>query len=292
MIKTCDWCDQPIDRPLKEAKFETIDGSRIYLCVPCSEDAEYCPICGRIGNADWIKEDFVLDRETGEVECIYCYAKRFGVKRVWHATDAWRGHYTFEPIDKRHGIAVECCLVPHDQNDEIIKITLDFLKSHGFQVKALHAATSNIFSRCLTIVAWKDRNLTKKERDMLQRIDSIFVDFYTRGFSILSGETFEIDLKDFKRMLRDSFPRYRYRSEKTRLLKKLKNSLAEKKRRGWSSEIGAGFVITDINDCWLNSDGTITLILFQGDTRHTCHVKELNLRETEELIAWLMRHES
>jgi len=286
MKKTCDWCDQPLGRSLSKSKYRTVSDSVEYLCQSCAEDAEYCPYCGKIGHPDWFHDDFVIDQETGEIQCVQCYAKQFGVRRVWHSTDPWRGHYAFEPIDKRHAIAVECCLVPHDQNEEIVKIVLDFLHEHGFQTKALTGRTSNVFSRNLVIVAWKDRRLNKKEREMLKKIDTLFVDYYTRGFSILSGETFPIDIKWFKRELDSMFPKYSYKSGKSQLLKKLKASLAIKKRKGWSSEIGAGFVAADINDCWLNSDGTITLILF-GDTAHIVKVKQLNLRETEELIKWL-----
>jgi len=202
MKSCCSWCEEETENL---EKYEDISGKTVLLCEECRDYIVYCPECDRVGHSDYSDEDFVFEKETETIICIHCYAKQYGVKRVWHQTDRWRGHYAFEPIDNKHYIAVECCLVPHPDNDRIIQIVTNFLDLHGFKTKILTGLTSNVFSRNLIIVAWKDRKdrkLTKKEKRFLADIDNLFVDYYTRGFSILTGKIYPIDLEAFKKDLR------------------------------------------------------------------------------------------
>jgi len=199
-LAKCDWCEEEFaEKDLTEA-FEVASQEKIWLCQSCREDAEYCSECGSLGHTDWAEQDFVWLEETEEFICINCYAKRFGAKRVWHSTDPWRGHFAFEPLNpKTHMVAVECCLVPHDQNDEIIDLVKKWLELHSFEYHVFGAPTSNVFSACLTIIAWKKngKRLTKKDKEMLEQLDKTFVDYYTRGFSVFTGEIYPIDLEAF-----------------------------------------------------------------------------------------------
>jgi len=194
--KICSWCEEKTKDLLE---YIDIEGNKLLLCENCRGNIIFCGECGRV--TDMYSEDFILE-ETETITCIHCYAKRFGVKRVWHQTDPWRGHFSFEPIDNRHAIAVECSLVPHEENESMINIVKEFLDLAGFKSKVLTGKTSNIFSRNLIIIAWKDKALTKKDRRLLADLNNAFVMHYTRGFSILSGRLYPIDLMAFKEELR------------------------------------------------------------------------------------------
>jgi len=196
----CSWCCEKVPKNKLSVVVEVGSEAKINVCKPCLEDAEYCPECGAVQHSDWKHQDFVWMEEIEEFLCIQCYAKRFGARRVWHSTDRWRGHFTFEPInEKTHAVAVECCLVPHDQNDEIIKLVKNWLELHRFDYHVFGGATSNVFSACLTIIAWRKNGepLRKKDKKMLKQLDETFVDYYTRGFSVFTGETYPIDLEAF-----------------------------------------------------------------------------------------------
>jgi hypothetical protein len=83
---------------------------------------------------------------------------------------------------------------------------------------------------------------------------------------------------------------YRWKSEKTRLLRILRASRAEKIRRGWSRASGAGFISEDIESVKLNEGKTIT-IRFGSGHMQDFKASDLNLREIEELIKWLEKSE-
>jgi len=83
---------------------------------------------------------------------------------------------------------------------------------------------------------------------------------------------------------------YRWKSEKTRLLRILRASRAEKIRQGWSRASGAGFIFEDIESVKLNEDKTITIKFGWGHVQDF-KAGDLNLRETEELIEWLEKSE-
>lgn len=79
---------------------------------------------------------------------------------------------------------------------------------------------------------------------------------------------------------------YKFQSELTLILKRLRVSKSVKEKSGWSKETGAGFILEDIHDITLNEDnihivGRDFLILYNGLT------KDLNLRETIEAIRWI-----
>lgn len=192
------------ERGREYGKLGKNDYGVLYECVKCNPDGEmmdgyeYCDGCNCMIN----KEDMdirALD-EFGNVMCEECYLKEkgFDTEQIYVKTDAWRGHGSNQPANPNTAIAVECCCIGHDQNDDIVKIVEDWLTKHGYNhIRTFHQ-TSNIFSVNLQILAKKDRPLTDDEIAQLKALDDLFVDYYTRGFSIMSGQTFEIDLNEFQ----------------------------------------------------------------------------------------------
>ena len=81
---------------------------------------------------------------------------------------------------------------------------------------------------------------------------------------------------------------YTYQSDRTKLLKMLRASLTMKKKKGWSRDVGAGFIAEDIKSVILNPDKTVTIKSHYGlhhNPRYS--MWSLNLRETEELLRYV-----
>lgn len=78
---------------------------------------------------------------------------------------------------------------------------------------------------------------------------------------------------------------YNYQSEKTELLKALRNSRTLKIKAGWSREVGAGFIKEDIAE--ISKDGKNINITLLNNYTMEVETKDLNLRETEEAIKFL-----
>lgn len=86
---------------------------------------------------------------------------------------------------------------------------------------------------------------------------------------------------------------YKWKSDKTKMLKMLRMSVAIREKNGWtrdSSRIGAGFVEEDISDMSLVSEKPNTILFEFGDGRkQALMTRELNFRETDEAIKFLIR---
>jgi hypothetical protein len=78
------------------------------------------------------------------------------------------------------------------------------------------------------------------------------------------------------------------------MLKVLKMSRTAKIKAGWSREIGAGFINDDIEAVAIKEGKfqTIFIIKFSWGSQSELSVNELNLRETEELIKWVLQKET
>jgi len=120
--------------------------------------------------------------------------------------DAWRGYYTYEPTvdDVKEGtgeeaLLTECNFVGHPDNDEFMKITRKNLRRY-FNIRTRTGRTSNVFSTNVVITASpkSGRTWTPELKAKAKEFDDLFVDYYTRGFSIFSGETYPIDLKGYR----------------------------------------------------------------------------------------------
>jgi len=83
--------------------------------------------------------------------------------------------------------------------------------------------------------------------------------------------------------------KYDFKSEKTRLLKILRMSIRQKKKKGWSENIGVGFIADDLKEVKLDDDKNITLI--SEGFKQTLKVSDLNLRETKELLKFVENEE-
>ncbi len=79
-----------------------------------------------------------------------------------------------------------------------------------------------------------------------------------------------------------------YQSERTKMLKMLRNSQTLKVKNGWSRKVGSGFIVADITDMSLVGDNTI-LFEFGDGHKQALTTGELNLRETDEAIKFLLR---
>ena len=90
-----------------------------------------------------------------------------------------------------------------------------------------------------------------------------------------------------------------FKSPITKALKVLRMSSAFKRKNGWSREVGAGFIKEDIMEAKiveLPHPEMIGLTIngFEITTqgfKTTILVRELNLRETEELLKWFEEYE-
>ena len=80
--------------------------------------------------------------------------------------------------------------------------------------------------------------------------------------------------------------KYEWKNSLSKMLRMLRNSRTLKIKHGWSRD-GAGFIKEDIKEAELLPANTIKIAFYFNhvQTFKTCN---LNLRETEELIKWLI----
>lgn len=71
------------------------------------------------------------------------------------------------------------------------------------------------------------------------------------------------------------------------LVKALRMSLAMKKKSGWSRDVSAGFIAEDIKDSFIaqHEKGSV-FFEFQDARKWVAEIRDLNVRELEELILW------
>jgi len=87
--------------------------------------------------------------------------------------------------------------------------------------------------------------------------------------------------------------KYDFKSENTRLIKSLRMSITGKKKSGWSREVGVGFVKDDIKSIhYLNDYSKKLLIRFNWNAVLLVFIDELNLRETEEALNFLLEQQN
>jgi len=84
---------------------------------------------------------------------------------------------------------------------------------------------------------------------------------------------------------------YNYKNKSTELLKCLNSSRKVKIKKGWSEEVGAGFIAEDIKHVEIAGknkyNNIIIKISFNFGHIQDFEAKDLNLRETEELIKFI-----
>jgi len=78
---------------------------------------------------------------------------------------------------------------------------------------------------------------------------------------------------------------YNFKSDTTELLRKLRASISQREKKGWSRNVGAGFIKEDIKEVTLI--GKKIKIEFNYEHIQTFDVNDLNLREQEELVKYL-----
>ena len=81
---------------------------------------------------------------------------------------------------------------------------------------------------------------------------------------------------------------YNWRDDRTKLLRMLRMSLAMKRKKGWSRDIGCGFIAEDVKDVRLNEDKTVDIVFhWSGDRWSKFSMYSLNLGEAEELLKYV-----
>jgi len=124
------------------------------------------------------------------------------IKKTWKSIDALRGYYGCEipEEDKERAKVIELSYVARnpEDNEKFLKLARELLEKQGFKTSARFLPISNIFAMNVCLIAYKDRPLSKEEKEFLDEFEDDYIDFYTRSFSIFTGETYPIDFEGFK----------------------------------------------------------------------------------------------
>lgn len=124
--------------------------------------------------------------------------------------------------------------------------------------------------------------MAKPSKKLLKDIESKqFMGSRGDDLMVIDGKTY------IRKDIKEHVPKNKFRSERTELLKILRASRTAKKKAGWSRLVGSGFVDEDIESI---KKVTKHVLKFKFKFGHTQNIKvnELNLRETEEAINFLM----
>lgn len=82
---------------------------------------------------------------------------------------------------------------------------------------------------------------------------------------------------------------YKWKDDKSRMLRMLRNSKTLKEKNGWSRDGGTGFIADDIQCIWLFDEKNKTLGIRLPIGTLFWKPADFNLRETEEAIKFLER---
>lgn len=83
--------------------------------------------------------------------------------------------------------------------------------------------------------------------------------------------------------------KYDFKDKYTRMLKKARTSFTNKQKAGWSRDVSAGFLKEEILEVDMPGK-SVEITHGQKEAPHTTkydNIKEINLRELEEIIVWL-----
>jgi len=129
------------------------------------------------------------------------------IKKIWKKTDPWRGYYGCEipEEDKKRAKVIELEYVARDpeENEKFLSLARKLLEKRGFKTSTKFLPTSNVFATNVCLVVYKDRPLMKEEKGFLEEFEEDYTDFYTRSFSIFTGETFPIDYEGFEKSVEE-----------------------------------------------------------------------------------------
>jgi len=131
------------------------------------------------------------------------------VKIKWERTDPWRGYYTSDvpEVDskeakKRIGTGYPLKMSLHyvardpQENERFLQTAIDLLRRAGFLAIPILFPTSNVFSvnaELLVIPSPEKAVFNRTDLEFLKEFDDLYVDKYTRSFSIFTGTTRPID---------------------------------------------------------------------------------------------------
>jgi len=125
------------------------------------------------------------------------------IKKVWKSTDPWRGYYTYEvaPEDADRTRIIDLVYIARDprENEEYLRTAKELLKKSGFNVRKAILPSSNVFGMNVALIVYKDKPFTEKEKEFLNEFEDAYIDYYTRSFSIFTGEIYELETDSFRK---------------------------------------------------------------------------------------------
>lgn len=111
-------------------------------------------------------------------------------KTEWVSTDAWRG---YERVVPPQGWQELCrCQVVNESGQQAREILARWLRKSEIRYRSGYAGTSNVFSANLTFITEEG----KVDDDLRRRIDDWFATVCTSTFSIMTGESWELDVTE------------------------------------------------------------------------------------------------
>jgi hypothetical protein len=129
------------------------------------------------------------------------------LKKKWVSIDPWRGYYTYEipEEDKKRAKIIDLSYIVRDpqENEKYLNTAMELLKKAGFKVQKRILPTSNVFSMNVALIVHKDTPFTSEEQKFLDEFEDKYVDYYTRSFSIFTGETYPIEVEEFKKAVNE-----------------------------------------------------------------------------------------
>jgi len=111
------------------------------------------------------------------------------LKKKYVRTDGWRGYYAPDPPEGWEVLAD--CQVVNAAGEQCRDIIGKWLRTQKVHYRSGYLQTSNVFSSNMYIIIESSDKINAKLRE---RIDHWFVDTTTSTFSIMTGESWELDV--------------------------------------------------------------------------------------------------
>ena len=130
------------------------------------------------------------------------------LKKKWVSIDPWRGYYTYEipEEEKKRAKVIDLSYVVRskpEENEKYLSTAMELLRKAGFKVEKRILPTSNVFATNVALIVYKDTPFTPEEQKFLEEFEDKYVDYYTRSFSIFTGETYPIEVEEFKKAVNE-----------------------------------------------------------------------------------------
>ena len=114
------------------------------------------------------------------------------IKKKWVNIDGWRGYY--EPVPPKGFELLVSCSIVNRAGKQLKGILAEWLKKNKIRYKTGYLQTSNVFSSNLYALV----ETGKIEPKIVKEIKDWFITENNRTFSIFSGASRELDVKEAK----------------------------------------------------------------------------------------------